>query len=68
MSSTQSIFVVLQFYLKNKSLTVEGVHINEQWVAHESFSSSLWAGGQAICSVGNFYLLEILSSVYQYSF
>ena len=26
MSSTQNIFVVLQFYLKNKCLTVEGVH------------------------------------------
>ena len=68
MSSTQNIFVVLQLYLKNKSLTVEGVHINEQWDAHESFSSSLGAVGQGICVVVNFYLLEILSSVYQYSF
>ena len=54
MSSTQSIFVVLQFYLKNRSLTVEGVHINEEWDAHESFSSSLGAGGQVICGVVNF--------------
>ena len=68
MSSTQSIFVVLHLYLKNKSLTVEGVHINEEWDAHESFSSSLGAGGQVICGVVNFYLLQILSSVYQYSF
>ena len=55
MSSTPSIFVVLQFYLKNKSLTVEGVHINEQWDAHESFSSSLGAVDQVICVVVNFY-------------
>ena len=68
MSCTHSIFVLLQFYLKNKSLTVEGVHINEEWNAHEIFSSSLGAGGQAICGVVNFYLLQILSSVYQYSF
>ena len=68
MSSTQSIFVVLQFYLKNKSLTVEGVHIDEQWDAHESFSSILGAGGQVICGVVNLYLLQVLSSVYQYSF
>ena len=68
MSSTQSIFVVLQFYLKNRSLTVEGVHINEEWDAHESFSSSLGAGGQVICGVVNFYLVQILCSVYQYSF
>ena len=68
LSSTHNIFVVLQFYPKNKSLTVEEVHINEQWVAHESFSSSLGAGGQVICGVVNFYLLEIPSSVYQYSF
>ena len=68
MPSTQNIFVVVQFYLKNKSSTVEGVHIAEQWDAHESFSSSLGAGGQVICVVVNFYLLEILSSVYQYSF
>ena len=68
MSSTQSIFVVVQFYLKNRSLTVEGVHINEEWDAHESFSSSLGAGGQVICGVVHFYLVQILSSVYQYSF
>ena len=58
----------MHLYLKNTRLTVEGVHINEQWVAHESFSSSLGAGGQVICGVVNFYSLEILSSVYQYSF
>ena len=68
MSSTQNIFVVVPFSLKNKSLTVEGVHINEQWDAQESFSSSQGTGGQVICVVVNFYLLEILSSVYQYSF
>ena len=68
MSSTQSIFVVLQCYLKNKSLTVEGVHIDEQWDAHESFSSILGAGGQVRCGVVNLYLLQVLSSVYQYSF
>ena len=68
MSSTQNTFVVLQLSLKNRSLTVEGVHIIEQRVAHESFSSSLWAGGQVICVVVNFYLLEILSSISQYSF
>ena len=34
-------FVMYAFYLKNKRLIVEGVHVNEQWVAHESFSSSL---------------------------
>ena len=67
MSSTQSIFVVLQCYLKNKSLTVEGVHIDEQWDAHERFSSILGAGGQVICGVVNLYLLQVLSSVYQYS-
>ena len=67
MSSTQNIFVVVQFSLKNKRLTVEGVHINEQWDAHESFSSSQGTGGQVICVVVNFYLLEILSLGYQYS-
>ena len=68
MSSTQKIFVVVQFSPKNKSLTVEGVHINEQWDAHESFSSSQGTGVQVICVVVNFYLFEIVSSVYQYSF
>ena len=36
-SGTQNIFVVLQFSLKNESLTVKGVQISEQWVAYEKF-------------------------------